>query len=117
MKTFKATDILMLLLVGALLGGTPAFADIYRYVDANGVTHFTNTPTHNNYDLYRKEGLFIGSGVIEAACKTVVAQRAKLSGMLWGVEGVQNVLTIRCLMLSGRLDPFLKHVLAERRAA
>ncbi len=36
-------------------GISPAHADIYRYMDANGVVHFTNTPTHGRYDFYRKE--------------------------------------------------------------
>jgi soluble lytic murein transglycosylase-like protein len=38
-----------------ICGISPAFADIYRYVDANGVVHFTNTPTHSQYSFYRKE--------------------------------------------------------------
>jgi soluble lytic murein transglycosylase len=36
-------------------GASPAMADIYRYVDAQGVVHFTNTPTHGRWDFYRKE--------------------------------------------------------------
>jgi len=66
--------------------------------------------THNlprmHYDQYRAQGLFIGSGVIEAGCKTVVAQRAKLSGMLWTVRGVEDVLTLRCQLLGGQLNRF-----------
>jgi hypothetical protein len=69
------------------------------------------------YAQYREQGLFIGSGVIEAGCKTVVAQRAKLSGMFWGVQGVQNVLAIRCLLLGKRLNRFWNDTLAQRRAA
>jgi hypothetical protein len=61
--------------------------------------------------------LFIGSGVIEAGCKTVVAQRAKLSGMLWGVKGVQDVLTLRCLLLGGDLGSFWDHVFGPQRNA
>lgn len=70
-----------------------------------------------HYDAYRKQGLFVGSGVIEAGCKTVVAQRAKQSGMLWGTTGVQDVLTLRCLMLSGRMCDFLNHAQNARRAS
>ena len=72
---------------------------------------------HMHYDLYRSQGLFIGSGVIEAGCKTVVAQRAKLSGMLWGEKGVQDVLTLRCLLLGGEIDRFWDHVFGIDRAA
>ncbi len=49
------------LLVPFLVGITPADADIYRYVDANGRVHFTDTPTHGRWDMYRKEGPAIGS--------------------------------------------------------
>jgi len=42
------------LLVGAY-GISPVHADIYRYMDPNGVVHFTNTPTHSRWDFYRKE--------------------------------------------------------------
>lgn len=69
------------------------------------------------YDLYREQGLFIGSGVVEAGCKTVVGQRTKQSGMLWGVKGVQDILALRCLKLSGRMDAFLKHATEQRRTA
>lgn len=72
---------------------------------------------HMHYDRYRSQGLFIGSGVIEAGCKTVVAQRAKLSGMLWGVKGVQDVLTLRCLLLGGDLGSFWDHVFGPQRNA
>jgi soluble lytic murein transglycosylase len=41
--------------MSCVTGISPAMADIYRYVDANGVVHFTNTPTHGRWDFYRKE--------------------------------------------------------------
>jgi hypothetical protein len=72
---------------------------------------------HMHYDLYRSQGLFVGSGVIEAGCKTVVAQRAKLSGMLWGEKGVQDVLTLRCLLLGGELDRFWDCTFGAQEAA
>jgi hypothetical protein len=37
----------------------------------------------------------IGSGVVEAACKPLVGQRLKLSGMRWGTHGAQAILTMR----------------------
>jgi hypothetical protein len=48
--------------------------------------------------------LFIGSGVVEAGCKTVVGQRAKQSGMRWSEPGVLNVLHTRCALLGGQFD-------------
>jgi len=53
------------------------------------------------YGEYRREGLPIGSGVTEAACKTVFTQRLKRSGMRWEVPGGQVVVTLRVVLLSG----------------
>lgn len=53
------------------------------------------------YADYRRHGLHIGSGVTEAACKTVFAERMKRSGMTWGQEGGQVILDLRVLVLSG----------------
>jgi len=53
------------------------------------------------YADYRRLGLPIGSGVTEAACKTVYTQRLKLSGMRWHKPGAQTILTLRVLLLSG----------------
>jgi hypothetical protein len=58
------------------------------------------------YRTYRQAGYFIGSGVVEAACKTVVGQRLKQSGMLWSLRGASHILTVRCALLSGWFDAF-----------
>ena len=56
---------------------------------------------HMRYDEYRRVGMPIGSGVTEAACKTVFAQRLKLSGMRWKKAGAKTILTLRVILLSG----------------
>lgn len=56
---------------------------------------------HLRYAEYRRRGLPIGSGVTEAACKTVYTQRLKLSGMRWHKDGAQRILTLRVILLSG----------------
>jgi hypothetical protein len=56
---------------------------------------------HMRYAEYRRLGVPIGSGVTEAACKTVYTQRLKLSGMRWKKAGAQTILTLRVLLLSG----------------
>ena len=53
------------------------------------------------YAAYRRLGVPIGSGVTEAGCKTVYAQRLKLSGMRWRKAGAQTILTLRVILLSG----------------
>ena len=58
------------------------------------------------YATFRKAGYFVGSGVVEAGCKTVVGKRAKQSGMFWHVQGAQNVLSIRCAVLGNRFDDY-----------
>jgi hypothetical protein len=62
-----------------------------------------NTNTHRmQYHHYRAQGWFIGSGPVEAACKTIVAQRAKQAGMRWTLAGLDPLLTLRTLTRSGR---------------
>jgi hypothetical protein len=56
------------------------------------------------YADFRAQGLPIGSGITEAACKTVFTQRLKLSGMRWSHEGAQVILNLRVILLSGIWD-------------
>jgi hypothetical protein len=55
-----------------------------------------------DYPYYRSRGWLIGSGHIEAACKTVVGQRLKGSGMRWGEAGADTVCCLRALFKSER---------------
>ena len=54
-----------------------------------------------DYACYERQGLPRGSGVTEAACKTIYTQRLKLSGMRWQKSGAQTILNLRVLLLSG----------------
>jgi hypothetical protein len=58
------------------------------------------------YQPFRGQGLFIGSRVVEAGCKTVVGRRAKESGMFWSVSGAENALAIRCSVMNGDFDGY-----------
>ena len=58
------------------------------------------------YDAYLARGLPIGSGRVEAACKTVVGRRLKCTGMRWTVAGANPVLWVRCARLSGWYDDY-----------
>lgn len=64
------------------------------------------------YSDYKSVGVPLGSGVTEAACKTVYTQRLKLSGMAWESTGAQTVLNLRVLQLSGVWDAAYARVLA-----
>jgi hypothetical protein len=67
--------------------------------------------------LFRNQGLFIGSGVVEAGCKTVVGQRAKQSGMCWSESGLLAVPHTRCALLSRRFDAFWQNYDPAQQAA
>src|SRR5882672_3181549 len=58
--------------------------------------YFVSNIARMQYGTFRRKGFFIGSGVIEAGCKTVIGARCKQSGMFWGEPGAQNVLALRC---------------------
>jgi hypothetical protein len=58
------------------------------------------------YADFRAQGLFIGSGVVEAGCKSVIGHRLKQSGMEWSVRGANAIISLRCMMKSGRLEDY-----------
>ena len=66
------------------------------------LTYFRNQRGRMHYAAYQRQHLPIGSGVVEAACKTLVTQRLKGSGMAWTMAGGQAILTLRSLLQSGR---------------
>jgi hypothetical protein len=67
-----------------------------------------------NYALHRRQGLPIGSGVTEAACKTVFTQRLKRSGMRWGNEFGQVIVDLRVIYLSGIWNDVVRRDLHSR---
>ena len=69
-------------------------------------TFFANNHDRMTYASFRRRGLPIGSGVVEAACKTLVKQRMCRSGMRWTRQGGQPILTMRAHIHSGRWDRF-----------
>lgn len=73
-----------------------------------GLRYFRRNRSRMQYAKYRAQGLPIGSGVVEAACKTVIGHRLKRSGMRWTSEGGQNILNLRTVVLSNRWDAFWK---------
>jgi hypothetical protein len=58
------------------------------------------------YAEFRAQGLFVGSGVVEAGCKTVIGQRLKQSGMEWTIRGANAIIALRCMMKSNRLEDY-----------
>lgn len=70
------------------------------------IGYFRNNAFRMRYGEFREQGLFVGSGVVEAGCKTVVGKRLKQSGMEWTVRGANAIIALRCLHLSGRMEEF-----------
>ena len=82
--------------------------------------YFVENAPRMQYGTFRRRGYFIGSGVIEAGCKTVIGSRCKQSGMFWGAPGVEHILALRCINASHRDADFWKYrhaQLAQRKAA
>jgi hypothetical protein len=72
----------------------------------DGLRYFTRNRKRMDYAEYRRQGLPIGSGIVEAACKTLVGQRLKRAGMRWSIDGGQKILNLRAVLLSNRWDCF-----------
>lgn len=68
------------------------------------------------YHDYKRLNLPIGSGVTEAACKTIVTQRLKLSGMRWLKHGAQTILNLRVALLSRIWQPLYRRILETHDA-
>jgi hypothetical protein len=93
MKHEGGTAILATLVALDLTGRSPAASEAHRLV-----TGYVRNNLHRmDYPRYRREGWQIGSGHIEAACKTVVNQRLKQSGMRWGCDGAGALCHLRAL--------------------
>ncbi len=67
------------------------------------------------YTSFARRRMPIGSGIVEAACKTLVTQRLKRSGMRWRHPGGQAILTLLALEQSGRFDRAWKILAATYR--
>jgi len=68
------------------------------------VQYFRRHRSRMQYPAYRREGMMIGSGPVEAGCKRIVGQRLKGTGMRWCQEGADAVLAVRTALVSGRRD-------------
>jgi hypothetical protein len=71
--------------------------------------YFEKNRERMRYGEFRKQGLFIGSGVVEAGCRCVIGLRLKQSGMHWTVSGANHIIALRCCILSARWEDFWEH--------
>jgi hypothetical protein len=68
--------------------------------------YFDSNRDRMRYPEFRQKSLFVGSGVIEAGCKTVIGSRLKQSGMFWTVHGANAIIALRCCCVSGKFEAY-----------
>jgi hypothetical protein len=68
------------------------------------IRYLENNKDKMRYGTFRGQGLFYGSGVVEAGCKAVIGKRLKQSGMFWSQSGAENILALRCALMGNRWD-------------
>ena len=88
---------------------TPSIEEAIRIESA----YFERNAERMRYPEFRRQHLFVGSGVIEAGCKTVIGSRLKQSGMFWTVRGANAIIALRCAHLNNRIENYWE----SRRAA
>ena len=99
----------LVLAIRSIHSTNPEVADKIR----TEADYFETNAERMRYPKFRKQHLFVGSGVIEAGCKTVIGSRLKQSGMFWTVRGANAILALRCCHLNGRFEDYWE----ARRAA
>lgn len=85
-------------------------ARVYKQTVAKKVEQeiaFFEKNTHRmRYGQFKKSGYFIGSGVVEAGCRSVIGQRLKQSGMHWSIRGANSIIALRCCLESNQFEDY-----------
>jgi hypothetical protein len=84
----------------------PALSDEAAELVRVEADYFERNRERMRYTDFRNQQLFVGSGVIEAACKTVIAKRLKQSGMFWTVRGANAIIALRCCRLNRQFEDY-----------
>jgi hypothetical protein len=95
-------------LVGAiaLLPPIPPPPTSTRSLPEQAMGYFIANAARMRYPIFRAQGMHVGSGIAEAACKTMVSTRMKRSGMRWTPAGLDALLALRSAWLNGTFDAF-----------
>ena len=86
----------------SLQAASPELTEILHKAAA----YFERNAERMRYPEFRRQHLFVGSGVIEAGCKIVIGSRLKQSGMFWTVSGANAIIALRCCRLSGGFEDY-----------
>ena len=92
-------------LVAALRSTVSANAEVAERIRIEA-DYFEKNAERMRYPKFRRQHLFVGSGVIEAGCKTVIGSRLKQSGMFWTVRGANAIIALRCCQLNGHFEDY-----------
>jgi len=92
-------------LVGALHSIDSSNPELAKTVRTEA-EYFAKNAARMRYPEFRRQHLFVGTGVMEAGCKTVIGSRLKKSGMFWTVRGANAIVAVRCCHLSGRFEDY-----------
>jgi hypothetical protein len=92
-------------LVRTLRDLKPASDELAKIVHTEA-DYFARNAARMRYPAFRTQGLFVGSGVVEAGCKAVIGSRLKNSGMFWTVSGANAIIALRCCRLSHRFQDY-----------
>jgi hypothetical protein len=79
--------------------------------------YFLNNAPRMRYHWFRSRGLFVGSGVVEASCKSVIGQRLKQAGMHWTVRGADAIIALRCQEASSQWEAICNTPHTQTRTA
>lgn len=88
----------------AVEGAVAALENLPEAVRAQLLSYLKNNRYRTRYDLYRKEGLMISSGPVEAAHRTLLQVRMKRSGQRWSESGCDKMILLRAAYQSGKFD-------------
>ena len=80
----------------------PETAELVRHE----IDYFAANAARMRYPAFRRQHLFVGSGVVEAGCKTLIGSRLKRSGMFWRVRSANAIIALRCHRLSGKFEDY-----------
>jgi hypothetical protein len=92
-------------LVKALRRFPPPDEDVAHLLSKEA-DYFLRNAERMRYPWFRGQGLFVGSGVVEAGCQTIIGARLKRSGMFWTVRGANAIIALRCCRISGNFEDY-----------
>jgi hypothetical protein len=89
----------------SLSSATPEIAELLRHT----ADYFAVNAPRMRYPAFRRQHLFVGSGVVEAGCKTLIGSRLKRSGMFWRVRAANSISALCCHRLSGKFEDYCEN--------